>query len=182
LEKIIGIDFADLIVPTHSLLEMFVRGTIMYLSLVLILRFVMKRRIGALSVADLLVLVVIADAAQNAFSKEYRSLSEGLVLILTIVGWDYVLDRLGYRYLTFRNFLHTQPLLLVEDGKLLKRNMAQESLTNDELMIHLRHQGVEDIEEVKAAYLEDDGQISVIRKNRGKSETRSRKNTGKAGA
>jgi uncharacterized membrane protein YcaP (DUF421 family) len=181
MEKIIGIDFADLIVPTHSLLEMFVRGTIMYLSLVFILRFVMKRRTGSLSVADLLVLVVIADAAQNAFSKEYRSLSEGLVLILTIVGWDYTLDRLGYKYRAFRDFLHASPLLLVEDGKLLKRNMARESLTNDELMSHLRQQGVENIKEVRAAYLEDDGQISVIRKKPAKSESRSRKDPGKTG-
>jgi uncharacterized membrane protein YcaP (DUF421 family) len=175
MEKILGIDFADLIIPTHSLLEMFVRGTVMYLSLVFILRFVMRRRTGSLSVADLLVLVVIADAAQNAFSKEYRSLSEGLVLILTIVGWDYILDRLGYKYRAFRDILHSPPLPLVEDGKILRRNMAQESLTNDELMSHLREQGVENIEEVKAAYLEDDGQISVIRKKSAKSETRSRK-------
>jgi len=67
MEKIFGLDLVELIVPTHSLLEIMVRGTAMYLALVLVLRFLMKRRTGSLSITDLLVIVVIADAAQNAF-------------------------------------------------------------------------------------------------------------------
>lgn len=164
MDKIIGIDLSELVVPTHSILEMVLRGTVMYLSLVLVMRFVMRRRTGSISVADLLVLVVIADAAQNAFSKNYESMTEGVVLILTIVGWDVVLDRLGYKYRWFRKFLHSQPLLLVRNGMAIKRNMTREALTMDELMSHLREHGVESLEQVKEAYLEDDGQISVIKK------------------
>jgi uncharacterized membrane protein YcaP (DUF421 family) len=181
MDKIIGIDFSELIVPTHSLAEMFLRGTVMYLSLVLILRFLMKRRTGSLSLADLLVLVVIADAAQNAFSKEYRSLSEGIVLVATIIGWDYALDRLGYKFRTVRNFLHSPPLLLIHNGKLLKRNMAREALTRDELMSHLRQQGVDRLDEVKEAYLEDDGQISVLKNKPSQSEKRKRTEPGRGG-
>ena len=164
MDKIINIDLVELIVPTHSLLEIIVRGTVMYLSLVLVLRFLMKRRTGSISITDLLVIVVIADAAQNGFSKEYRSITEGILLVITIVSWDLVLDRLSYKYPAVRSLLHFPPLLLVRKGKALKRNMRQEALTQDELLSHLRQQGVENLAEVEKAYLEDDGQISVIKK------------------
>ena len=164
MEKIISIDLVELIVPTHSLVEIIVRGTVMYLALVLILRFLMKRRTGSLSITDLLVIVVIADAAQNAFAKEYRSLTEGILLVITIVFWNYVLDRLSYRYPAVRNVLHSPPLLLVWNGKALKQNMSHASLTEEELLSHLRQQGIESLAEVEKAYLEDDGQISVIQR------------------
>ena len=164
MDKIIGIDLSELLIPTHSILEMILRGTVMYLSLVLIMRFVMRRRTGSISLADVLVLVVIADAAQNAFSKNYESVTEGLVLVLTIVGWDVALDRLGFKYRWFRHILHSRPVLLVRNGKAIKGNMTREALTMDELMIHMREQGIDSLDQVKSAYLEDDGQISVITK------------------
>jgi uncharacterized membrane protein YcaP (DUF421 family) len=165
MDKIFGIDLAEFFIPTYSVVEMVLRGTVMYLALVLVMRFIMRRRTGSLSLADLLVLVVIADAAQNAFSNNYGSVTEGIVLVLTIVGWDAALDRLGYKYRWFRHFLHSAPLLLVRNGKAIKRNLTHEALTMDELMSHIREQGMESLEPVKAAYLEDDGQISVIRKD-----------------
>ena len=164
MEKIIGLDLVELIVPTHSLLEIIVRGTVMYLALVLVLRFLMKRRTGSLSITDLLVIVVIADAAQNAFAKEYRSLTEGILLVTTIVFWNFVLDRLSYRYPAVRNMLHSPPLLLVRNGKALKQNMRHASLTEEELLSHLRQQGIDSLDDVEKAHLEDDGQISVIKK------------------
>jgi hypothetical protein len=84
-EKLFAVDWAELVIPTHSIGEMLVRGTATYLALFLILRFVMKRQTSTIGIADILVVVVIADGAQNAFSREYRSITEGLVLVLTIV-------------------------------------------------------------------------------------------------
>ena len=75
MESLFRVEWAELLIPTHSLAEMMLRGTVMYLALVLVLRFLMKRRTGSLSITDLLVIVVIADAAQNGFSKEYRSIT-----------------------------------------------------------------------------------------------------------
>jgi uncharacterized membrane protein YcaP (DUF421 family) len=85
LSKIYSIEWADLVIPTHSILEMIVRGSLSYVALFLILRFLMKRQSSTIGIADILVIVVIADAAQNGFSKEYRSVTESIVLVLTIV-------------------------------------------------------------------------------------------------
>ena len=70
----------------------------MYLGLFVILRFMARRQAGQFGPADLLVIVLIADAAQNGLGKEYQSVTEGLVLVMTIVAWEFLLDWLAYRY------------------------------------------------------------------------------------
>ena len=166
MEKFFAVDWAELIIPTHSISEMLVRGTLTYLALFLILRFVMKRQTSTIGIADILVVVVIADAAQNAFSREYKSITEGLVLVLTIVFWDFVLNYLSYRYKPFAHLLSPTPMLLVKDGDMIKRNMRKEFITEDELRSELRQQGIQDARDVKAAWLEGNGEISVIKNDK----------------
>lgn len=71
----------DVFVPTHSMFEMFVRGTTMYLVIFALLRFVLKRQSGGFSTPDLLLVVLLADAAQNGMADEYRSITEGVVVV-----------------------------------------------------------------------------------------------------
>jgi uncharacterized membrane protein YcaP (DUF421 family) len=151
-------------VPSLNLGEIFVRGTVVYLFLFALLR-VVRREAGALGISDLLVVVLIADAAQNAMSSEYKSITEGLVLVATIAFWDYFLDWLGYRFPAVRRLLRPAPLPLIKDGRIQHRNMRQEMITEEELMGQLREQGVENVEEVKKSYMEADGHISVITKD-----------------
>ena len=98
-------------------------------------------------------------------SSEYKSITEGIVLVMTIVFWDYFVDWLGYRFPSIQRLIRPAPLPLVENGRVNRRNMRQEMITDDELMGQLREQGVESIAEVKKCYLEGDGHISVIKRN-----------------
>jgi uncharacterized membrane protein YcaP (DUF421 family) len=161
-------DWQALLIPKHSVFEMVLRGTIMYVALFIILRFVARRQFGQLGIADLLVIVLIADATQNAMAHEYRSVTEGLALVLTIVFWDYVLDWSAYRVPFLRGLTQPPALPLIRNGRLLRANMRSEMITRDELMSHLREHGVEDLSEVKAAYIESDGHISIVRRGKGK--------------
>ena len=147
-----------------SPLEIFARGSLMYLSLFVMLRVVLKRQSGTFGLSDMLLIVLLADAAQNGMAGAYRSVPDGLVLVGTLVFWNYALDYLGYRFKAVERFTHPAPLKLIEDGRLLRRNMRRELITMDELMSQLREAGVESPEEVKAAYMEGDGEISVIRR------------------
>lgn len=169
------IDWQEIFIPSHSVLETIVRGTMIYIMLFLILRFLLKRQTGVIGVADLLVIVLIADASQNAMASEYKSVTEGIVLVLTIVFWNYAIDWLGFHFPAFQRITRPPPLLLIEDGKMLPRNMRQEMITIDELKSQLREQGIEHCSEVKRAYIEGDGTISIIRKDKddvgGKTET-----------
>ncbi len=152
--------------PETSLIEMFVRGTVMYLGLYFMLRFIIKREAGALGITDMLVIVLLADAAQNGMADDYKSIPDGLVLVFTIVAWSYFLDYLAFKFKAMRRILRPSRVQLVDGGRLVRKNLEKERVTEDELMGELRAHGVADLEDVHAAYIESDGMISVIKSNR----------------
>ena len=157
------LDLASLFEITVDPLELVLRGTVMYWFLFLLLRFVLRRDIGSIGIADVLLLVVIADAAQNAMSGGYESITEGIILVGTIAAWNWGLDLLAYRFRSVRNLLEAKPMELVRDGKLLRRNMRREYITSDEIMAKLREHGIDKLEAVKVATMESDGEITVIK-------------------
>ncbi|MEO6036660.1 MAG: YetF domain-containing protein, partial [Verrucomicrobiota bacterium] len=164
MDTLFKVDWHSMFVPTESLIEIFIRGTVMYLGMFLLLRF-FRRQAGAVGTADLLLIVVIADAAQNGMAGDSKSITEAALLIITIVGWNYFLDFLTDRSAFFKRLLEPQDLLLIQDGKLLRHNMHKEMITFDELVSQLRQQGVEKVSEVKQCRLESNGHFSVLKKD-----------------
>jgi uncharacterized membrane protein YcaP (DUF421 family) len=147
--------------PKESVLEIIIRGTIMYLGMYALLR-VFRRQSGSVGIADLLVIVVIADAAQNGMAGDSKSITEALILILTIVLWDWFFDWLGFRSTFWGRILQPQPLLMIDNGKVISKNLDQEFINEDELLGQLREQGIDRFEQVKKCYLESNGHFSVI--------------------
>jgi len=143
-------------------LELVVRGSAIYWFLFAIFRVVLRRDVGAIGVADILLLVLVADAAQNAMAGEYRSISDGIVLVSTIIGWNVVLDWLAFRFPAARRVIEPPALPLVRDGRILHRNLRREFITVEDLRAKLREQGVEDLAQVRTACLESDGEVSVV--------------------
>jgi uncharacterized membrane protein YcaP (DUF421 family) len=181
LDKLILIEWAELIIPTHSVAEMMLRGTVMYLSLFIILRFFMVRQTSTIGISDILVIVVIADAAQNGFAKEYKSITEGLVLVLTIVFWNLFLNWISYRFKVFERLLSPPPLPLIKNGKMNRHNMRQEFITEEELRGQLRQQGISELVEVREACLEANGELSVIKTDSSKENSKPPKSKAKPG-
>lgn len=161
-----SIDWHTLLVPSGSLPELILRASAMYLLILAGFR-IFRRDAGSLSVSDLLVVVLIADAAQNGMAGEYKSLTEGAVIVATIFAWNYLLDWLAFRSHVIYGLLHPPPLLLVRDGRIQHRNLRSELITKGDLMEQLREQGIEDVATVKKCFLEGDGRMSVIRKDGG---------------
>jgi len=178
LDKLFLIEWAELLIPTHSVAEIMLRGTVMYLSLFVILRFVMVRQTSTIGIADILVIVVIADAAQNGFAKEYKSITEGIVLVLTIVFWNLFLNWISYRFKPLERLLSPAPLPLVKNGKMNRRNMRQEFITEEELMSQVRQQGIAELEQIKEACLEANGELSVIKLDEQESSARRKSKPG----
>ena len=158
------VDWNSVFTPNLGIAEIIVRGTLMYLGLFVVLRFMARRQAGHFGPADLLVIVLIADAAQNGLGKEYQSVTEGLVLVVTIVAWEYIIDWLSYRFPMLRPVLRPPAITVIRDGRIVEQSMRKELLSMDELLSQLRQQQVEDIKEVKLAQLEGDGQFSVIKR------------------
>jgi len=145
-------------------LELVVRGSALYLFLLVLFRVVIKRRMGAIGMADILVLVIISDASQNAMAGGYKTVTDGFILISTIIAWNYVFDWAGYHFPRLQKLLEPAPLLLIRDGHVLRRNLRVEYVSDQELESQLRQHGIEDPAEVAKAYLEPDGEFAVIKK------------------
>jgi uncharacterized membrane protein YcaP (DUF421 family) len=156
----------DLFAIHVSVLELVLRGTLVYWLLFAIFRFILRRDVGAVGIADILLLVIVADAAQNAMSGGYETFAEGAILVCTIVGWNWLLDVLSWRFALVRRFATPTRLTLVREGVMQLRNMRREYITREELEEKLREQGIAKLSEVKMAYLEGDGQISVIKRDK----------------
>lgn len=165
-DKLFRIDWQSVFVPTESLIEIIIRGTIMYLAIFAMMR-IFRRQAGSFSVADLIVVVIIADAAQGGMADDAKSVTESLVLIGTIIFWDFFLDWLGFKSKFFQKVLEPEKLKVIEDGKYLRENMKREMITTEELNSQMREDGIETVAEIKVAYLESDGHFSFIRKNGG---------------
>jgi uncharacterized membrane protein YcaP (DUF421 family) len=146
--------------------EPIIRGTSMYLSLFLLFRVVIRRRVGAVGMSDILLVVIIADAAQSGLSGEAKSITEALLVVGTIFAWNFLIDWLNYRVPALQDWLEAPPLLLVRNGRLLHRNLRHEFVTEQELTSKLREKGVKDVNEVEQAYMESDGTVSVIKRAR----------------
>lgn len=157
------IDWQTLFVPSLHLGEVVLRGTLVYLFLFFMMR-ILRRGAGEIGISDLLVVVLVADAAGNAMSSEYRSFTEGAILVATIALLDYFVDWLSYKVPALRRLLRPAPLLLIKYGRMQKRNMRREKIQEEELLAQLRENGVDRVEDVKECYLEGNGRVSVIQR------------------
>ncbi|SFM62202.1 DUF421 domain-containing protein [Variovorax sp. OV329] len=158
-------DLLELFGREFPIWHMVVRGTVVYWFLLLVFRFVLRRDVGSLGVADLLFVVLVADAASNAMQGEYKSIGDGLVLVGTLVVWNFGLDWLSYRYEPVARFLEPLPEVLVRHGRINRKALKREMITVEELEGKLREAGVEALEEVRIARMEQDGQLSVFRRD-----------------
>ena len=152
----------------------------MYWFLFFLFRFVLRRDAGSIGLSDVLLIVLIADAAQNGMAGEYKSVGEAMVLVGTIAGWNYAIDWMSFHNHSFARFAEPRVVTLIKHGTIVPSNLRREMLTIEELESQLRENGVvDDIGEVKHARLEPDGHISVIRYS---GEQTHRKKSGLPGA
>jgi len=145
------------------LLELLARATVLYLGILLIMRIMPRRTGGELATMDLVLILLVTECASHALG-EYQSLGDGLVMIVGVMGLNYVVNALSYRFRWLERIVSSPPIPVVLDGRLQRRNMRREFLTEEELMSHLRKNDIDDLSEVKCAYVEGEGQITFVTK------------------
>lgn len=152
----------ELLILEASLLELALRGTLVYWALFFIFRFAGRRNIGGLGFADLVVVMLVASAVGDSLGGGATTLLDGTMVAATVVFWSALLDRLSYFIPAFSRLVEPQPVRLVENGQILLYNLRREYVTRAELMEQLRLNGIGSLQEVQAAFLEANGEISVI--------------------
>jgi uncharacterized membrane protein YcaP (DUF421 family) len=170
-------DWKSIFSPDTPIIEIILRGSLMYISLFVMLRVILKRQTGTLGMTDLLLITLLADAAQNAMAGEYNSITDGIALVATIIFWNFLFDWLSFKSEWFGRLIEPAPLPLIKNGRMLRKNMRREFITEDELMMQLREQGLEDVSKVKDAFIESDGRVSVIQFKQKRHDRPERKET-----
>lgn len=157
--------WGDVFVPDGSLLESFLRGTTVYFALVVLFRVILRRqRGGSVGLGDLMLLVLISECVSQALNGQFNSVPNAVVAAGSLLFWNYVTDYLSYRWDWFHKLVQCDPLPVVRDGKPLQENMRRERVRDDELAAELRKVGVGDVSRVKAAFVEAEGEVTVILK------------------
>jgi uncharacterized membrane protein YcaP (DUF421 family) len=152
-------------------LELVLRAVIIYVFLLVLLRFTGKRQVGQLSPFDLVLLLVLSNAVQNAMSGGDNSLLAGIILAGVLVLLNSLVGLLTYKSKRLEALVEGRPEILIHNGKLFTDVMQLERLTHHELNAALRAAGAASVEEVHYAILENNGHISVqVRKNPGRSD------------
>ena len=145
-----------------SLFDVAIRTGIVYVFIVIALKVGGQRDVGQMSRLDLIVLLVIADAVQNALVGENTTLLGGLVAAAVLVGLDRGLRYLEQRSKRVERIIEGEARMLIRNGVVLGKAMRDEDLSTDELMAALRQHGVLRPDQVELAVLETDGSISVV--------------------
>ncbi len=149
----------------NPVLESVLRGTVVYFVLFILLRLAGRRELGSLGPADLLILLLIADASGNAMTGGSNSLTDGLLVAATIVAWGYIIDWLMYRFPLLNRLATARKVCVVRDGELQWHNMRREYVTREEIMSEMRLAGIESLDEVRVAYIEPNGKLSFLKKS-----------------
>ncbi|MBF0664912.1 MAG: DUF421 domain-containing protein [Brevundimonas sp.] len=154
-------DWAEIFQAETPLLELVARGSAIYLGVLMLMRIMPRRAGGELARMDLIFLLLIAEAVTHGLG-EYTTVADALIVIVTLMVWDYVINLLSFRIPFVERLVSSPPVEVIRDGRLLRRNMRREYLTEDELMSALRKEGLDDVSRVKAARVESEGRISVV--------------------
>lgn len=149
----------------HTLLDVALRTSIVYVALLVGLRLTGTRQLGQMSTFDLVLLLIIANAVQNAMVGPDTSLAGGLVAAGVLIGWHRVVDWLRLRSRGFAKVLAGEGIMLIHNGRILEAHCHRAGVTREELDQALREHGVSSVQDVMLAVLEPDGAVSVIRKD-----------------
>lgn len=164
---LLAVDWGRLFVPKLSVMEMLIRGVGVYVTLILLLRLIPKRQVGQVSIIDLLLVGLIAGVCRNPLVADGYSLTDGLGVVVVVLACSYLITWLSYRWRLIHWITHHQPVQLVRDGRVLDENLRSELMTTDRLRSKLRGRGTTDPAEVAEAWLEGDGEVSVIKRKPG---------------
>ena len=146
-------------------MDIVLRAFVAYVFILFLMRVVGRRELSSMEPSDVILLVVIGDLVQNGVTQSDYSVT-GIVLAAGTIGVLATITAvITHRWSRIRNVIEGEPVILVQDGRLIERNMKNERLTEDEVMEQARlQQGVESLDEVKWAVLETSGSISIVKK------------------
>jgi uncharacterized membrane protein YcaP (DUF421 family) len=146
-------------------MDIVIRAVVAFVLVFVITRIVGRRELGTLEPFDLILLVVLGDLIQQGVTQSDYSITGMFLAVGAIAIMTVLVSYIAFRFRILRPILAGDPIVLVQDGKVLERNMRRERLTKEELQMEARIQQIDSLDKVAWAILEQNGQISFLKKS-----------------
>jgi uncharacterized membrane protein YcaP (DUF421 family) len=147
-------------------MDLAIRAVVLFCFVYLLTRIIGRRELSSLEPFDLILLIVMGDAIQQGLTQDDYSVTGALIVVGTFAVLQVLISFLSYRFPKLRPALDGEPIVIVQDGKPLERNMNRERLTVEEVLVQARQQQLTSIEQIEWAVLETSGAISIIPKQK----------------
>jgi uncharacterized membrane protein YcaP (DUF421 family) len=144
-------------------MDLVLRATVIFAFVLVLTRIIGKRELGSLQPFDLILLIVLGDALQQGLTQDDYSLTGAMLVVGTIAVLQVFVSWISYRFPRSRPVLDGEPIVIVQDGKPIERNLKRERLTVDEITEAARKQQIAHLADIRFAVLETDGEISFIK-------------------
>jgi uncharacterized membrane protein YcaP (DUF421 family) len=146
-------------------MDIVLRTVAVFAFLLVLTRIIGRRELSSLEPFDLILLIVLGDAVQQGLTQDDYSLTGAFLVIGTFAILQVLVSWIGFRFPGTRTILEGEPIIIIEDGKLIERNLKRERLTHDEIAEEARNQQIAHISQVRWGVLETTGKISFIKKS-----------------
>ena len=151
--------------PEIASWELVLRGVVVYAFLLVLLRLTGKRQVGQLAPFDLVLLLVLSNAVQNSMNGGDNSITGGLITATTLVGLNWLVGWATFRSKRLEELIEGRPIILVHDGRIDHKALRSVQMTIHELKAALRAEGCAGEEEIRFAVLENNGHVTVVKRN-----------------
>ena len=148
-------------------MDIALRAAVLYVFIVFVTRVIGRRELSSLSPFDLILLIVLGDAIQQGLTQDDYSVTGALIAVSTIASLQVLTSWLGFRSDRARRVFEGLPIVLVEDGRIIEKNLKRERMTEDEVAEEMRMQQIASFDEVQWGILETNGSISFVKKGPG---------------
>jgi uncharacterized membrane protein YcaP (DUF421 family) len=145
-------------------MDLVVRAVVVFAFLLVLTRVIGKRELSSMQPFDLILLIILGDAVQQGLTQDDYSLTGAVLVVGTIAVLQVFVSWLQYRFPRVRPMIEGQPIIVLQDGKPIDKNLRRERLTVEDIAEEARKQSIGHLDEVRWAVLETDGQISFIKK------------------
>jgi uncharacterized membrane protein YcaP (DUF421 family) len=144
-------------------MDLVIRAVALYIFMLLIMRAVGRRELSTLSPIDLVLLIVLGDAVQQGLTQDDYSVTGAITVVSTIALLQVATSYLGFRSRRAKRLLEGHPVVLIEDGKLIERNLRRERLLPEDVATEMRMEGIGSFSEVRWGILESNGKFSFVK-------------------
>jgi uncharacterized membrane protein YcaP (DUF421 family) len=146
-------------------MDLVIRAIVVFFFVLLLTRVIGRRELSQLAPFDLILLIILGDALQQGLTQDDYSVTGAIIIVATFAVLQVFMSWLGYRFPPLRPVLEGEPLIIVQDGKPIEKNLKRERLTLDEVLEAARMHEIASLDEVRWAVIERNGEISFLKKS-----------------